>query len=150
MVMLGGLAKVLRDVSIEVRRTCVNELKLLEPPLVDTDISQALLELVLDTKLNMRLRLAAAEALARCCGQAYLLSKGQEPAELSYGQLLRSAARRTRNIGAADKQRTQAEVDAERRGRDAARHCRACISCAGELVDTMRNVMDRESFPRVD
>ena len=123
----------LREVSIEVRRAATNELKLVTPAVVDREISEALRDLVADSRLDVALRLDAAEHLTAVYVQALRL--GGSSSDLTMEKVLERRRKHRQ-------QASQEDLEAERRQRDADRHCRGAIEAAESLEDTLREMME--------
>lgn len=127
----------LREVSIEVRRAATNELKLVVPAVVDRGVSEALRELVADRKLDVGLRLDAAECLTAVYAEALRLGGGSS-ADLTMEKVLERRRKHRQ-------QASQEDLEEERRQRDTDRHCRASMQAAEGLEETLRGMMENGS-----
>ena len=120
----------LREVSIEVRRAATNELKLLVPAVVDREISEALRDLVADPKLDLSLRLDAAENLCAVYVEAL-----RQATPMTMEKVLERRRKHRQ-------QASQEDLEAERRQRDVDRHCRGSVEAAEGLEETLRDMME--------
>ena len=128
---IDTFVEALKEVSIEVKRAATNELKLVSPPVVDRDVSEALRDIVTDDRLDIALRLDATENLTAVCVEAARVGGA---GEVSIERLLE---RRRKH-----KQLAEADLEAERRQRDMERHCRASIEAAEALEEPLREMME--------
>lgn len=127
----------LREVSIEVRRAATNEMKLLVPAIVDRDVSEALRELATDARLDVALRLDAAECMTAVYVEALRLGGGSST-DLTMEKVLERRRKHRQ-------QASQEDLEEERRQREMDRHCRASIEAAEGLEETLREMMENGS-----
>lgn len=127
----------LREVSIEVRRAATNELKLVVPAIVDREVCESLRDLVADTKLDVALRLDAAECLTAVYVEALRLG-GRSSTDLTMEKVLERRRKHRQ-------QTSQEDLEEERRQRDVDRHCRAAVEAAEGLENNLREMMENGS-----